>query len=91
MLHYQPRSPGNETARLGLVVAKKLLKRSVDRNRVKRVVREQFRQIRESLPPYDLIVRLAAKPGPLDNGKLAEDFLTLLGKLRRNSVRQEVK
>ena len=91
MLHYQPRPPGNDTARLGLVIAKKLLKRSVDRNRVKRIVREQFRQCRASLPPYDLIVRLAAKPGALDNGRLAEDFLMLLGKLRKPRVEREEK
>jgi len=34
---------GGDCSRLGLVVGKKALKRAVDRNRVKRVVREQFR------------------------------------------------
>ncbi len=83
MLHYQPRAEGFSDARLGLVVGKKLLKRAVDRNRVKRVIREQFRRLRPQLPPVDLIVRLATKPGSLDTRMLAGDFLALLEKLQR--------
>jgi len=82
MLHYQPRSEGS--ARLGLVVGKKLLKRAVDRNRVKRIVREQFRSRREGLPMVDIVVRLAAKPvRPLDGKALAGDLLVLFDKLKR--------
>ncbi len=83
MLHYQPRPAGLTEARLGLVVGKKLLKRAVDRNKVKRIVRENFRCQRSSLPACDLVVRLATKPSPLDGKVLAEDFLALLDKLRR--------
>lgn len=89
MLHYQPRPEGNTEARLGLVVAKKLLKRAVDRNKVKRVVREQFRLRLAGLPPVDLVIRLAAKPVPLDSKLLAEDFLTLLNKLQRPRPKRE--
>ncbi|MBS1141185.1 MAG: ribonuclease protein component [Proteobacteria bacterium] len=83
MLHYQPRPESNTEARLGLVVGKKLLKRAVDRNLVKRIVREQFRLRRAGLPPVDLVVRLATKPAPLDRRQVAEDFVALLGKLQR--------
>lgn len=89
MLHYQPRSAGNDEARLGVVVAKKLLKRAVDRNRVKRVVREQFRCRRAALPAYDLVVRLAVKPLPLDADALASDLVALLEKLPRLRPKQE--
>jgi len=87
MLHYLPsdREPGN--ARLGVVVAKKLLKRAVDRNKVKRVIREQFRCCRPALPSVDLIVRLAAKPAILDKKQLADEFLELVRKLPK-SVRK---
>jgi ribonuclease P protein component len=48
LLHYRIReaseAPG---ARLGIVVAKRLLKRSVDRNLVRRLIREAFRLQRE--------------------------------------------
>lgn len=89
MLHYQPRPEGNTEPRLGLVVAKKLLKRAVDRNKVKRVVREQFRLQLAGLPALDLIVRLAVKPVPLDSKLLAEDFLALLSKLQRSRPKRE--
>ena len=45
-------------ARLGLIVAKRVLKRAVDRNRAKRIIRESFRR-RLDLPPVDVVVRLA--------------------------------
>jgi len=89
MLHYQPRPDGLNDARLGVVVGKKLLKRAVDRNRVKRIVREQFRRERPSLPACDLIVRLAVKLTPLDGKLVAGDFLALLEKLRRASTKRE--
>ncbi|OMG56120.1 ribonuclease P protein component [Azonexus hydrophilus] len=83
MLHYLPRPEGSTDARLGLVIGKKLLKRSVDRNRVKRIVREQFRLRRGTLPVCDLIVRLAVKPRPLDGKAIAADFTGLLDRLSR--------
>ena len=83
MLHYQPRAEGHTDARLGLVVGKKLLKRAVDRNRLKRVVREAFRLRRCTLPACDLIVRLAVKPRPFDGKSIAEDFAGLLDRLSR--------
>ncbi len=83
MLHYQPRAEGHTDARLGLVVGKKLLKRAVDRNRLKRIVREAFRLRRSALPACDLIVRLAVKPRPFDGKSIAEDFAALLDRLSR--------
>ena len=58
-LHYSPNSAG--TPRLGLVVAKKLAKRAVQRNLVKRLGRDVFRHAQASLPSYDLVLRLSAK------------------------------
>lgn len=58
-------------ARLGMVVPKRLLARAVDRNRVKRCVRESFRQVRAKLPACDFVVRLIAKPVP---GEEARDL-----------------
>ena len=58
-------------ARLGMVIAKRLLPRAVDRNRVKRCVRETFRLQRVDLPACDFVVRLIAKPGP---GQEARDL-----------------
>lgn len=89
MLHYQPRAAGLTEARLGLVIGKKLLKRSVDRNRVKRIIREQFRCLKTMLPACDFIVRLAVKPGTLDGKLLAGDFVALLEKLQRPKPKRQ--
>ena len=49
-------------ARLGIIVAKRLMPRAVDRNRIKRCVREAFRGQRHNLPACDFVVRLISKP-----------------------------
>lgn len=49
--------------RLGLVVARKHLRRAVDRNRVKRNVRESFRQHLAGLPRHDIVVMARAASG----------------------------
>ena len=68
-------------ARLGLVVAKRLLRRSVDRNLIRRLAREYFRIMRCRLPSRDLILRLAVKPAKLDRRALAEEIQGLLDKM----------
>ena len=47
---------GNTNARLGLVVAKKNVRLAVDRNRIKRLIRESFRRRQHSLEGIDVIV-----------------------------------
>lgn len=44
--------------RLGLVVGKRVLRRAVDRNRAKRLIREAFRVSATSLPELDVVVRV---------------------------------
>ncbi len=44
--------------RLGIVVAKRRAKRSVDRNIIKRIIRESFRLNKATLPASDFIVIL---------------------------------
>ncbi len=55
--------------RLGMVIAKRILARAVDRNRVKRCVRESFRQVLPTLPACDFVVRLIARPVPGDEAR----------------------
>lgn len=42
-------------ARLGLVLSKKMIHKSHDRNRIKRVLRESFR-LNTKLPPVDVVI-----------------------------------
>ena len=48
--------PSHTAARLGLAVSRKVSKRAVIRNRIKRVTRESFRACRLQLPCCDVLV-----------------------------------
>jgi ribonuclease P protein component len=68
--------------RLGVAVSKKVDKRAVGRNRIKRLARELFRHERAQLPPGDYV--LIAQPGAskLGNDELRAQFLQLLERAR---------
>jgi ribonuclease P protein component len=51
---------GLDTARLGLIVGRKVAKTAVLRNLVKRLVREAFRVLRPRLSCSDLVLRVVA-------------------------------
>ena len=76
IVHYRPNE--RDTARLGVVVAKKFAKRAPDRNLVKRIVREHFRRARGDLPPLDLVIRLHAPLGKATRAMLHDDVAALL-------------
>lgn len=65
-------------ARLGLAVSRKVDPHAVGRNRIKRVLRAQFRQLRCELPPgaYVLVARTAA--ASVDAPTLRNTFVSLL-------------
>lgn len=67
-------------SRLGLAIAKKHAKRAVDRNRVKRLVRESFRRQAE-MPGVDLVVLAKAGIAKVDNPALLETLSKLWAKL----------
>lgn len=68
--------------RLGVAVSKKVDKRAVGRNRIKRVARETFRRERHQLPPGDYV--LIAQPGAsaLSSDELRAQWLQLLERAR---------
>ncbi len=73
-------------ARLGMTVPKRIVKRAVARNRIKRIIRESFRAHRASLPPMDVVVgiRRAVGEGP-DRKQLRESLDELWRRLEQRS------
>lgn len=73
-----------ESARVGLVVAKKNVRKAVDRNRIKRLIRESFRHHLPELPSLDIVVLVRKEAAQADNGQL----LMALDKLWSRLIRQ---
>ena len=48
-------------ARLGTAISKRSLRRAVDRNRVKRLIRESFRHQATQLPSVDVVISLSQR------------------------------
>lgn len=65
--------------RLGLIVGKRHLPRAVDRNRLKRQIRESFRSQADGLPACDVVVQLIDKPPEAD---LSVPLRAIWGELR---------
>lgn len=70
----------NGTPRLGILISRKHAREATVRNRIKRYVREAFRQEQEALTGLDVLVRppYGAHPGPAMMRRLRELF-TMLG------------
>jgi ribonuclease P protein component len=51
-------------AKLGIIIAKQDVKRAVDRNQLRRIIRESFRQHQEALQGLDLVVRIRSPCQP---------------------------
>ena len=72
-------------ARLGVVVGKKTAKRAVDRNYMKRSLRELFRKSRVTIGAVDLLVRPLKLYRRGDYVSVQAEFSELLAKLRRRN------
>ena len=64
------RSSSLDHPRLGLAISKKHIKRAVDRNRIKRIVRESFRLHQADLPALDFVVMAKGGAQKLSNAVL---------------------
>lgn len=71
--------------RLGLVIAKKKVKRAVDRNRIKRVVRDSFRRHQTVLPPLDVIFMARQDLGTIPGATLRAGLEQAWQRLRRKA------
>lgn len=77
-------------ARLGLIVPKRILPHAVDRNGVKRQIREAFRHVQHELGDLDTIVRLVSLADPQDpallRGGLRRECAQLLQEIRTQAA-----
>ena len=70
-------------ARLGLAVGVRSAGNAVNRNRVKRVVREAFRHIHQELPAVDLVVNARPAAGKATNAEMTASVITLWNRSRQ--------
>ena len=78
-LRYAPNALGY--ARLGLAISKQVSKRAVERNRLKRMLRESFRCVRHRLPAVDLVVMAREQAAGTDGSLLLPQIDELWEKL----------
>ena len=72
-------------SRLGLIVAKKVMRRAVDRNRIKRILREVFRvnKLCQETEKMDWVLRLRRPIAKTDSVRLTEETKALMLELQR--------
>jgi ribonuclease P protein component len=81
LLHALPRQDASGP-RLGMIVAKRVFKRAIDRNRARRVIREAFRLNQHDLFSQDYVVRVTGKFSE-DTQAVRLELSGLLKKLER--------
>lgn len=77
------RDSGLKHPRLGLVIAKKNIRHAVQRNRVKRIIRESFRLHQHELPAIDLIILARAGLGEFNNAELHTEITKVWSRLTK--------
>jgi len=77
------RPNGLEHARLGMAVGIRAAGTAVNRNRVKRIVREAFRVSHRELPAVDLVVNARPAAGRATNAELSASVLALWKRVRQ--------
>jgi ribonuclease P protein component len=68
------RNTGAAAPRLGLAIAARIVGNAVRRNRIKRLIRESFRQHQHELPAVDLVVNARAGARDADNAAITRSL-----------------
>lgn len=69
--------------RLGMAIAKKALRRAHERNRIRRLIRESFRQHLSALPAVDLVIMCRPDVLTMSNAELFQQLEGLWLRLRK--------
>ncbi len=74
------RSGGSKqgSARLGIVIGRRQAARAVDRARLRRNIREVFRERRNDLGPIDVVVRFCGRSATRIGSTIREELIDLL-------------
>ena len=73
----------SKSNRLGLAIAKKRVKLAVQRNRIKRIIRESFRLNQHNLPPIDMVVMVKSGIDKLDNQEINQQLSKIWRKINQ--------
>lgn len=71
--------------RLGLAVSRKVDRRAVNRNRIKRILRETMRHQRTQLPPGDYVVVAQVAAREATNKKIHAAMMSLFQRIRTST------
>lgn len=74
---------GDAPARLGLAVSKKQARRAVDRNRLKRLIRETFRSHHNQIAGMDLVVMVRGLATSTDRAQLRSSLIRHFDRLAK--------
>lgn len=77
------RTSDNEQARIGLVVGKRHIRRAVSRNRIKRVLRESFRVMKNDFATIDIVFLVRGPLDKLSSGEIRAESERLLIQLAK--------
>ncbi|MBA1221016.1 ribonuclease P protein component [Pseudomonas fulva] len=78
------RENGLDHPRLGLVIGKKSVKLAVQRNRLKRLMRDSFRLNQQALAGLDIVIVARKGLGEIENPELHQHFGKLWKRLARS-------
>lgn len=78
------RKNNQNNPRLGITIPKKRVKNAVDRNRLKRLIRESFRTQAHRFPNIDIVIIAKSGAGKLSN----DDVAQLLEKLWKKLIKR---
>ena len=83
------RENSQNNPRLGLIIAKKNIRHAVQRNRVKRIIRESFRLHQHELPAVDLIIMARRNLGELENHQIHQSLENVWRKISQKAEKKK--
>lgn len=79
------RKQSKQTPRLGIIVAKKNVRLAVNRNRIKRLLRESFRTHKREIPEFDIVMLAKHSSNTADPEKISKELQYVWRKLKQRA------